>query len=119
MHEYPLTLNIIDIASRYARKKDKSYMVSTIHLVIGESSGILGESIRLYFDDISQGTPCEGAEIEIEWIKPMLKCKACGQLFHRRPFSFACPQEGCDGEGEPTEIGREFYVKEIVLKHES
>lgn len=110
MHEYPLTVNIIDIASKHVKENGK---VSKISLVIGESSGILGESIRLYFDLISAGTVCENAEIEIEWVKPRLRCKTCGCFFERKPFSFSCTEAGCDGEGEPTEIGQEFYVKSI------
>lgn len=114
MHEYPLTLSIIEIASRYATEKNSQ--VTKINLLIGEASGILGESIRLYFNEIALGTLCENAKIEIEWIKPLLKCNNCGLFFHRKPFSFACPNEGCTGEGFPTDIGQEFYVKSIELE---
>ena len=112
MHEYPLTQRIIETAAEYARGAP----VRKIGLVIGGSSGVLGESIRLYFDLIAKGTACEAAEIEIETVTPMLKCKTCSALFERKPFCFACP---CGGEGAPTEIGREFYVKyiEVEVKH--
>ena len=117
MHEYKLTLDIIEIASKYAARlpDEKKRNVSKIILTIGESSGVLGESIQLYFDEFSIGTVCEGAQIEIEWIKSKLKCRICGNYFERKPFSFSCTQENCDGEGEPTEIGREFYVKSILV----
>jgi len=109
MHEYPLTQRIIETAAKYAG----GAKVRKISLVIGESSGVLGDSIRLYFDIIARGTVCADAEIEIESVRPMLRCAVCGALFERKPFSFACP---CGGEGVPTEIGREFYVKQIEVE---
>ena len=87
--------------------------IKKIVLVIGEASGIVGESIRLYFDIIAENTVCEGAALEIETVKPMLKCKTCGALFERKPFEFECV---CGDEGFPTDIGREFYVKYIEVE---
>lgn len=114
MHEYPLTCNIIDIAAKHVAVPNQR--VSKITLVIGQSSGILGESIALYFDLIAAGTVCEGAVLDMEYVTPMLKCKVCGQLFERKPFSFQCTANGCTGEGEPTDIGREFYIKHIETR---
>ena len=87
--------------------------IKKIILVIGESSGILGDSLRMYFDIFAENTICEEAVIEIETVKPMLKCKICGAFFVRKPFSFTCI---CSGEGEPTNIGREFYIKHIEVE---
>ena len=41
----------------------------------------------------------------------MVKCPKCGELFERKPMSFACPK--CGTDGEPTEIGKEFYIDTI------
>jgi hydrogenase nickel incorporation protein HypA/HybF len=114
MHEYPITQRIISIASEAAAKKGAS-RVSKIFLTVGEESGYSPESIDLYFDLISAGTPCAGATLEYESVKAMLRCEACGQLFQRMPFSFTCP---CGGQGRPTEIGREFIVKAIEVCNE-
>ena len=107
MHEYPAAKNIIDIVSGYTIKK-----VKKINLVIGESSGILGESLSLYFDIIAEGTPCGGAALSIKSVKPALRCKTCGAFFLRKPFTFDCE---CGGEGMPTEIGNEFYIESIEV----
>ena len=108
MHEYALAQSIIHSAISHAN----GAKVLQIDLVIGESSGILGESIRMYFDIFAENTPCEEAAIKIESIKPKLRCKTCGLFFERKPFSFDCE---CGGEGAPTDIGREFYIKSIVV----
>ena len=108
MHEYSLAQSIIHSATHHAC----GAKVLKIELVIGESSGILGESIRMYFDIFAESTLCEGATIEIESIKPKLRCKTCGLFFERKPFTFECP---CGGEGEPTDVGREFFIKSITI----
>jgi len=109
LHEYSLAQRVIETAAAHAN----GARVTSITLVIGGDAGILGESLRLYFDLIAAGTVCAAAKLEIETVTPMLRCKACGALFVRKPFSFDCP---CGGEGAPTDIGREFYVKSIEVE---
>lgn len=113
MHEYPLTEQIVKIATEKA-KENNARKVTRITLVIGEYSGFIGESIQMYFDIISQGTLCEGAVLEIENVKAKWYCPHCGIDYVRRPLSFACPQ--CGRDGEPTTIGKEFYVKNIEVE---
>jgi len=112
MHELPITEQIIKICTETAAKHRAT--VKRIELVVGHDSGFIGESIQMYFDVIGEGTPCEGAVLEIIGVKPKLRCTKCSELFDRRPFSFECPK--CGGEGMPTEIGKEFYIKSVELE---
>lgn len=113
MHELPITEKIVKIAEDHCRENGGT-KVTKIHLVIGENSGIVGSSVQMYFDVITEGTLCEGAELEMTPVKPKLRCKSCGHLFVRAPFSFSCPE--CGGDGEPTDIGREFYIDTIEVE---
>lgn len=113
MHEFPITQQIIRIAETHAREAGAARVIR-VKLVVGDYSGFIGDSIQMYFDVISEGTLCEKATIEIQRVKPKLRCESCGQLFSRKPFSFACPK--CGGEGLPTEIGKEFYVDTIEVE---
>lgn len=113
MHEYPITQRIVEIACDYARESG-SERVLHITLVAGDSAGYVPDTVKLYFDEIAKGTLCEGAELEIKRVIPKLRCKACGELFVRKPFEFTCPS--CGGDGEPTEIGREFYMESITVQ---
>ncbi|MEI7884446.1 MAG: hydrogenase maturation nickel metallochaperone HypA [Clostridia bacterium] len=112
MHEYPITKRIIEIAEEFARKND-AQEVKKINLVVGEYSGYVASSINLYFEIIAEGSLCNKAKLSIKNIKPRLLCNACGELFIRKPFSFKCPL--CNGEGTPTDIGKEFYIKSIEV----
>ena len=113
MHEYPITQQIIKIAEKACADAGAAN-VKKIRLVVGDYSGFVGDSIDMYFNAISEGTLCEGADIEIERVEAKIKCPACGGLFKRRPMSFACPV--CGTDGEPTDIGKEFYIKDIEVE---
>ncbi len=110
MHEYHEAIHIIEHAVEQAKAEGKS-KVTKINLVIGESSGYSGESIRMHFEDAAQGTICEGAEICVREVKTMLRCPKCHELFVRKPFHFECPH--CGTEGEPSEVGKEMAIESI------
>lgn len=113
MHEYPITEQIVRIASDKA-KENNARSVTRIALVVGEYSGFIGESIQMYFDILAKGTICEGAALEIENIKAKWRCPHCDIYYSREPLSFACPK--CGQDGEPTSIGKEFFVKNIEVE---
>lgn len=113
MHEYPITEQIIKIAEEHCQRHG-GRAVKTIQMVVGAYSGFVPESIQMYFDIISEGSACQGAKLEIQRIEPKLKCRDCGKFFKRELYSFKCPY--CGGEGGPTEIGKEFYVKSIEIR---
>ena len=50
MHEYHEAIHIIEHAIEQAKAQGKN-KVTKINLVIGESSGYSGESIRMHFED--------------------------------------------------------------------
>lgn len=112
MHEYPITKRIIEIAEQFA-KENNADEVKQINLVVGDYSGYVASSIDLYFGIIAEDSICRNARLNIERIQPRLKCNDCGELFVRKPFSFQCPE--CGGEGSPTDIGQEFYIKSIEV----
>lgn len=113
MHEYSIACEIIRIAECSAREKG-ALKVLNIVLVIGDYSGFIGESIQMYFDEISLGSLCQGARISIKNIHPKFKCRKCHKLFEIEPFSFTCE---CGGVGQPTDIGNEFYVEYIEVEN--
>ncbi|MDO4545453.1 MAG: hydrogenase maturation nickel metallochaperone HypA [Bacillota bacterium] len=113
MHEFPITQQIIKISSEHCQKAGGK-RVTKVNLVIGDYSGYVGESVRMYFDIISQDTLCQGADVRITHIEPKLRCPDCGHLFKKAHLSFDCPK--CGGQGEPTDIGKEFYIDSIEIE---
>jgi hydrogenase nickel incorporation protein HypA/HybF len=113
MHEYPLTDRIVRIAVETAERQNAK-KVTAVSLVIGETSGVIAESVQMYFDMIAQGTLAEGAVLNIRAVKPQMRCPRCNKNFIRPRFSFECPD--CGTLGSPTDIGKEFYVESVELE---
>lgn len=88
--------------------------VTLIRLVVGEATGYMAESLAFYLGQLGKGTALEGAALELRYVKPRLRCPACGLEFERARFSFACPS--CGGQGRMSDIGGEFYVDSIELE---
>jgi len=117
MHEHHYALQIFQAAEKKARETG-SDCVLEIKIKLGKDSGLTAENIGFYFDEIRDGSVCENAKLTFDIVTPLLKCNKCGKLFERHPFSFACEDENCTGEGEPieTEIGKEFIIESILVK---
>ncbi len=113
MHEYPLTQRIVRIALDAAKERGAA-RVSAVSLVVGETSGVIPESVQMYFDLIAENTPAAGAQLRVRVIKPEMHCPACDKNFIRPRFSFACPD--CGTLGTPTDVGKEFYVDSVELE---
>lgn len=113
MHEYAITKSIVRLVIEEAEKVNAS-RVSQIHLVIGDLSSIIDDSVRMYFNLIAEDTVAEGAELVFERIKAEFYCKSCGKRYEKPIQGFACPQ--CGSLGSPTDVGKEFYIKSIEVE---
>lgn len=112
MHEASVVESLVRMlgaeSARHGGRK-----VTAVNLVVGQATGYMEESLAFYLSSLSRGTPAEGAALSVRYVKPLLKCAACGLEFERARFSFACP--ACGGEGRLTGAGSEFYVDSIEL----
>jgi hydrogenase nickel incorporation protein HypA/HybF len=113
VHESSITESILKIVLEKALEFDAKRVLK-IHLAVGEMTGFIGDSIHFYFDRYSKGTIAEGACLYIRYIKPEFKCVNCGNLFQRTDNEIRCPL--CNGEGDPTKIGQEFFIENIEIQ---
>ena len=74
MHELAITENILNLAVEYAEQADAT-RVTDLHLVIGQLSSIVDDSIQFYWDIISKDTLCSGAALHFHRIPASLRCK--------------------------------------------
>ena len=88
MHERSLTQNILD----HTLKNASSKRVVQVNLSIGQFSDEREEAIQFYWDDISRGTPAEGAQLHFQRVEAEMKCLNCGNMFHPEQEAALCPQ---------------------------
>ena len=114
MHELGITRSMYELVLKEA-EKGGARRVKRIDLVIGEMTGAMGESVRHYFDFLSQGTIVEGAEVFIEIVPAMVRCRSCNETSNlERKTYWTCPN--CEGSQMEIISGRELMVKSIGVE---
>jgi len=81
---------------------------------MGKLSGVVGDSVRFYFEMLSKGTLAEGAILSIEEPPARLQCRSCSSVFVPEDFDWACPD--CHGHGMEIVSGRECSVDSIEVE---
>lgn len=114
MHELAVTQSIVEIAQRHAQQAGAQRIV-VIHLVIGDLTGFVDDSIQFYFDFLSRETLAQGARLDIERVEPRVRCNGC-RADYTPPDSrlWTCPQ--CGAFGGEIVAGKEFYVASIEIE---
>lgn len=77
MHEWALAEAVIK-TSIDAMNKENGKRIVEINLVIGELQTIDMDAFSFALNELTKGTPAEGAKINFEFEKPVFKCNNCG-----------------------------------------
>jgi hydrogenase nickel incorporation protein HypA/HybF len=107
MHELSIALGLIDLATEEAARQGDVH-VAAVYLRIGPLAGVVADSLRFSFELAAEGTPIEGARLEIEQVPVIVRCSTCaGEHTIATPYRIRCPI--C---GEPAEVigGRELQL---------
>ena len=108
MHELAVTQEIVAIASERA----EGARVKRIVVEIGKLSAILPDAVRFCFDVCSEGSPVEGAALEILETPGQGRCRACsGLVALDRPFGRCA----CGSSDLEWLSGEELRVKTLEL----
>lgn len=108
MHELSITRNLVAIVAEQARGQ----AVRRVWLEVGTRSAIVPEAVRFCFDVVAQGTPLEGAALDIVAVEPGLQCEACGGYATTDPGA-------CDDCGSPrlrARSGEELNIKAMEVE---
>jgi hydrogenase nickel incorporation protein HypA/HybF len=112
MHELPITESILEIAQRHAKQAGAT-RISDIFLVIGQLSSVIDDSVRFYWDMISEGTLAEGAQLHFRRVPAEFSCLDCQAGYQPEGEDFACPQ--CGSANVKLTAGGEFQVEAIEI----
>lgn len=112
MHELSIVENIIDITQKKAIEENFS-IVKKIIIDIGELSCVSIEALEFCFDVACKNTVLERAELIVNSIKGMAKCKQCDIKFTLENIYDLCPQ--CDNNDIIIIAGKETRIKSLLV----
>ncbi|HKZ55764.1 MAG TPA: hydrogenase maturation nickel metallochaperone HypA [Anaerolineales bacterium] len=116
MHELSVTQSMLEIALRHSQSAG-ARRVTDLHLVIGDLSSIVDESLQFYWDIVSQGTPAEGAKLHFQRVPLELICLACEDRYLPVGQDLACP--ACGSAQVKVVTGEEFHLEAIDVERET
>jgi len=112
MHEFTIALEIIEIASKYA-KEAKAEKVNEIEIEIGSLAGVVVEALEFAMDSAVKNTLLENAKRKIIWINAIAQCCSCAYEFEIKNFYDTCPK--CGQSNPEVLTGKELRVKSLNI----
>jgi hydrogenase nickel incorporation protein HypA/HybF len=113
MHEMGIAQQIIDIAAASIPPELTGARVERINLKIGRLSAVVPESLRFCFEIVARETPLSGAELAIEEIPILARCKECDTRWTIDQPVFTCRE--CNSGRLEILSGRELDIVSIEV----
>lgn len=113
MHELSVTQSLLDIALRHAEQAEAK-RITDLHIVMGELSSMVDDSIQFYWDIIAKGTMAEQAVLHFRRVPAELQCMTCSERYHPTDRELACPK--CNGINTRIIAGEEFALESIDVE---
>jgi hydrogenase nickel incorporation protein HypA/HybF len=116
MHEMGIAMEIIDIARASIPEDMQGAKIQRVNLQVGKLSAIVPDSLRFCFDLATKETPLEGAELVIEELDVVARCKDCQAQWTVTEPVFTCT--ACQSGAIDILSGRELDITSIEIEDE-
>lgn len=115
MHELPIAQSVLDIALRYA-EREAATRITTLHLLIGELSSIVDDTLQFYWDIISRDTIAEGAILNFQRVSMLLVCNDCHAEYEPARGTLNCAH--CHSDNVRVVDGDAFRLESIDIEQD-
>lgn len=116
MHEMGIATQIIEIASASIPPELNDARVERVNLKIGKLAAVVPESLRFCFEIASKETALDGAELHIDEIPIVARCRACHEEWVINEPVFTCTS--CSSGQIDILSGRELNIESIEIAEE-
>jgi hydrogenase nickel incorporation protein HypA/HybF len=110
LHELYIAESVVRIASDQADGR----RVTRVQMKVGHLRQVVPSALTFGFGLVAEGTPVEGAELEVEQVPAEGRCRGCGAETHLGSFPLQC--EGCGGFDLEILKGEELLVESLELE---
>lgn len=115
MHELSLTRDAVDLVVQAAQEAG-AQRVQAVYFTVGEGRDIVAPLFKQYFAYLAKDGVAEGAELHIEALPLMMRCRVCGHIYAidvMDRVTWNCPDCGaCD---YAVHTGMEFTIDRIEI----
>jgi hydrogenase nickel incorporation protein HypA/HybF len=110
LHELAIAESVVQIADRHADGR----RVTKVYLKVGHLRQVVPSALAFSFELVAQGTPIEGAQLEMEEVPATGSCQGCGEKCRLESFPLQC--KVCGGFDLDLLEGEELYVESLELE---
>jgi hydrogenase nickel incorporation protein HypA/HybF len=110
LHELSIAESVVGIASRQADGR----RVMKVQMKVGHLRQVVPSALAFGFELLAEGTPVEGAELEMEQVPAEGRCRGCGAESRLGGFPLQCV--GCGGFDLEILTGDELLVESLELE---
>jgi hydrogenase nickel incorporation protein HypA/HybF len=108
MHELSITESVVATVSEHVG----SSPVRSLTLEIGRLSGVVPDAVRFCFEVCAQGTPCEGARLEIVDVPGRARCRDCANEIELPDAIALCP---CGSANLAITGGQQLRIRQLEI----
>lgn len=113
MHEMGIVTGVLEAVTASAQEAGAE-RVTRITLRIGDMTEVIDEALEFAFEALTEGTMCEGSELEVVKVAPRSVCFECGEEFDHDRFHRICPK--CGSYETQLLRGRELAIDSIEVE---
>jgi hydrogenase nickel incorporation protein HypA/HybF len=110
LHELSIADSVVQIASSHANGR----RVTKVWLKVGHLRQVVPSALAFGFELLAEGTPVEGAELEVEDVPATGSCRDCGVESRLESFPLQCV--ACGGFDLKLLEGEELLVESLELE---
>jgi len=93
MHELSMTERLMQLALSKAQEAG-ARRILCIHVVVGDSSGLVADYMSFYFEHLTKGTMAEEARLSFRTTPTKLLCRDCRIQYGPNGDRWECPRCG-------------------------
>jgi hydrogenase nickel incorporation protein HypA/HybF len=112
MHELTIAQSIISMTLS-ATDGQNVQKINRVNVRAGELRGIVPTLLTFYFGLAAENTIAAGAELCVEYVPPLGKCRACDNVFPIKNYRYICPK--CNAVDVQIIAGTELLLKDIEV----
>ena len=112
MHELSLAAAVVDELERLMAREG-ARGVGRVVLGVGALAGVDSEALRFAFPAALEGSPAQGAALDLESVPLRVRCRACGRQAPAAPLQIRCG--GCGDDDVEIVEGADLTIRSVEL----